>query len=186
MIFTSIARVRVLFAVVLLVVSGCASRVPNRTPLGEPLPTVVGEALDGKKVELPKDLAGKPAILLLGYVQQAQFDADRWIMGLLQAKTTVRILEVPTIKGMIPGMFAGMIDDGMRAGIPSEDWGSVVTLYGSDAATFVALTGNSGGPNMRVLLVDGDGRIRWFHDRGYSATKCLELVEAARTLFPRL
>jgi hypothetical protein len=174
-----------LLAALLFGVAGCASKVPNRSPLGEPLPVVVGESLDGVKVTLPDDLRGKPAILLLGYAQQAQFDADRWIMGLLQAKATVRILEVPTIPGMIPGMFAGMIDGGMRAGIPSEDWGSVVTLYGSDASKLVALTGNAGGPNMRVLLVDGDGRVRWFHDRGYSAGKCLELVDAARTLVPR-
>ena len=121
-------------------------------------------------------------MLLIGYVQRAQFDADRWLVGLLQAPPPVRILEVPTIKGLFPRVIAGTIDEGMRSGIPSEDWGVVVTLYGSDANKLVELTGNENGRNIRVLLVDADGVVRWFHDRGFSAGKLLELVQAAEGL----
>jgi hypothetical protein len=70
----------------------------------------------------------------------------------------------------------------MRSGIPSEDWASVVTVYGSPAREVVALTGNENGRNMRVLLLDHGGVVRWFHDRGYSAGKMLELDAAARAL----
>ncbi len=175
---TSLKLTVVLLCVVLA--SGCASRVPNRSPIGETFPTVAGESLEGQRIELPLEVRGKPAIILVGYVQQAQFDGDRWLLGLMQAKTPIRILEVPTIKGMVPGLFAGVIDGGMRKGIPSEDWASVVTLYGADASRIVEMTGNSGGSNMRVMLLDAEGRVRWFHDRGYSASKCMELDVAAR------
>ncbi len=160
----------------------CSSPVPNRDPLGEPFPGVRGSSLEGDEVELPGDLAGAPAVLLLGYVQDAQFDADRWLIGLLQAETPVRFLEVPTIPGFAPGLFAGSIDEGMRSGIPSEDWGGVVTLYRDDAARVVALTGNERPRNMRVVLLDAEGVVRWFHDRGFSAGKLLELDAAARDL----
>jgi hypothetical protein len=151
----------------------------NRDPVGERLPEVVAETLTGEPLALPLD---EPAILLVGYVQDAQFDADRWLIGLLQATPPARILEVPTIKGLFPRMLAGTIDDGMRSGIPSEDWSSVATLYGPDAARIVELTGNERPRNIRVLLVDGDGRVRWFHDRGFSASKLLELGDATRDL----
>lgn len=159
--------------------SSCSATVENRVPVNEVFPSVEGESLEGEVVQLPLD---EPAVLLLGYVQDAQFDADRWLVGLLQAPPAVRILEVPTIRGLFPSALKGTIDSGMRSGIPSEDWQSVVTLYGGDAKQVVELTGNERPRNIRVLLVDGEGRVRWFHDRGFSAGKLLELSKAAEEL----
>ncbi len=165
--------------------AGCSSTHPRRTPLGEPFPAVVGESLAGERVALPEDLAGEPAILLLGYVQDAQFDLDRWILGLVQLETPVRVIEVPTIEGLVPGLFAGRIDEGMRGGIPAEDWGVVVTVYGEGAERVAEWTGTEGPRNGRVLLLDAEGRVAWFHDRGYSATKVAELDALARELLAR-
>ena len=163
----------------------CSSPVPNRVPVGETLPSVRGDSLDGQEVRLPEDLAGRPAVLIVGYVQDSQFDADRWLYGFLQSQTPVQLYEVPTIKGFVPGLISGTIDEGMRSGIPSEDWSSVATLYGDDARRIVALTGNEKPRNVRVLLLDAEGIIRWFHDRGFSAGKLLELDRLARELAAR-
>ena len=161
---------------------GCRATYPNRVPVGERLPSVEGESLEGTAFLLPEDLAGAPAILLLGYVQDAQFDADRWLFGLLQAEIPVRFLEVPTIPGLVPTLLSGTIDSGMRSGIPSEDWGSVVTVYGDPAGELVRFTGNETPRNVRVLLLDAEGQVRWIHDRGFSAGKLLELSRAAADL----
>jgi hypothetical protein len=120
--------------------------------------------------------------VLVGYLQEAQFDADRWLFGLLQSQTPAQLLELPTIPGLFPRLAAGFIDDGMRSGIPKEDWQTVVTLYGGEAVKVARFTGNEGGRNLRVLLLDHDGVVRWFHDRGFSAAKLLELDAAARAL----
>lgn len=157
---------------------GCASSTPNRDPVGERFPTVAGESLAGEDVRLPDAVAGAPAVLLVGYVQNAQFDIDRWLLGFAQAGAGVKVVEVPTIEGLMPGLFANAIDGGMRRGIPREDWPSVVTVYG-DADEIVALTGNENPANARVLLLDADGKIVWFHDRGWSAGKLLDLLETA-------
>ncbi|MDK2970820.1 MAG: hypothetical protein PWP23_575 [Candidatus Sumerlaeota bacterium] len=74
-----------------------------------------------------------------------------------------------------------MIDEGMRSGIPREDWRSVVTVY-KDAGRIVRATGNENPRNARVLLLDKTGRIVWFHDSGYSAGKMLELKSVAEGL----
>lgn len=165
-----------------LALPSCRTTVPNRDPSGEIFPTVAGEGLDGEVWTLPEDLAGQPAVLLVGYVQDTQFDLDRWLLGLLQAETPGQVLEVPTIPGLVPGMFRGQIDGGMRSGIPSEDWGSVVTVYGDEAERIVTATGNERPRNGRVMVLDAKGRIVWFHDRGYSATKVLELDTTVRQL----
>ena len=159
----------------------CSSPLPNRDPTGERFPTVTGTPLDGGTLVLPDELAGEPALLLVGYVQDAQFDLDRWLIGLLQLETPVRLLEVPTIDGLVPGLFAGSIDGGMRKGIPSEDWGAVVTVY-DDAEAIVEMTGDTNPRNGRVLLLDREGVVRWFHDRGFSAGKALELDGAVRAM----
>ena len=74
-------------------------------------------------------------------------------------------------------MISGTIDEGMRRGIPKEDWASVVTVY-RGASSIAEFTGTEIDNNMRVLLIDADGQVRWFHDRGYSARVLLDLIAA--------
>lgn len=176
-------RVAVALSVILLagVFQGCSSTHDRRDPTGEPFPSVTGDSLEGKPVTVPDSFEGREAVLLIGYDQDAQFDADRWLYGLLQADLDVALLEMPTIPGLFPRVLSGTIDSGMRSGIPQEDWQSVVTLYGSDAETIERFTG-SGGRNMRVLLLDRNGKVAWFHDRGFSAGKLIELGEQVAKL----
>lgn len=157
-----------------------ASRVfPNRDPTGEAFPAVVGRSLEEVRTELPAVFAGEPAVLLIGYEQGAQFDIDRWLMGLLQAEAPMRIVEVPTIPGLLPTVASRWIDDGMRSGIPREDWGSVVTLYGEAARPVAELTGTERGRLARVVVLDSEGTVVWFDDEGYSARKAMEVADLA-------
>lgn len=173
----------VLTAIFAISLTACSpDTVPNRDPAGETFPSVAGESLAGEKIELPAALEGQPAVLLIGYLQEAQFDIDRWLMGLIQAGTAVPILELPTIPGLAPTMASGWIDDGMRSGIPKEDWAVVVTLYGSAAKPVAELTGTEEGRLARVILLDASGKVTWFHDRGYSASKAIELAALAAAL----
>lgn len=160
---------------------GCSAKHPARSPVGEVFPAATGKALSGETVRLPADFQGKPRILIVAYVQGAQFDADRWAFGLLQAGTPVEALEIPTLPGWAVSRFRGVIDGGMRGGIPREDWGGVVTVYGDDGKKIARFTGNEKTRNVRVLLLDAAGRVAWFHDRGYSPRVLKELDELCRT-----
>ncbi len=155
---------------------GCSSDVANRNPVGEVFPKVTGNALSGGDVQLPADVADAdpPVLLLVAYKQNTQFDVDRWLVGILDAKVPVTPYEIPTVKGLVPGMIADSIDDGMRSGIPEQDWASVVTVY-DDAEKIVNFTGNERPLNARVMLLDSSGKVLWFHDQGYSARVLLEL-----------
>ena len=166
----------------LLMLSACSSPLPNRDPTGAVFPDVVGQSLEEETVALPSALAGEPAILLIGYEQDAQFDIDRWLMGLIQSGTDARILELPTIPGLLGSLASGWIDDGMRSGIPKEDWSVVVTLYGSAGAPVAELTGTTNGRLARVIALDAKGTVVWFDDTGYSARKALALAEVISSL----
>ena len=162
-----LAALLLLLAAIPFVAGGCSTTYPRRDPTGEPFPAVRGEALDGTAVALPDVGKGAPLLLLIGYQQNTQFDLDRWLLGLSETGVKVRAYEVPTLPGLMPGLASGFIDGGMRRGIPKEDWGGVVTVYG-DAKAIAQFTGNDDGLPGRIVLLDKDGRVAWFHDRGYS------------------
>lgn len=170
--------------VVLSLFASCSSPAPRGVSLGEVFPTVTGESLAGDEVTFPDDVTGEPAVLIVAYVQDAQFDVDRWLLGLAQLDTPASIHEVPTIDGWLPTMFGGFIDDGMRRGIPEEDWRAVVTVYGDDAELITSWTGTDRPRNARVLLLDPDGRVAWFDDRGFSAGLASDLDATARRMWP--
>lgn len=159
-----------------ILLTSCSTAVANREPTGEIFPTVQGQTLTEQPTTLPDDVVQgeQPALLIVAYNQDAQFDVDRWLLGILQAELAVRPYEVPTVKGLVPGLIAGRIDDGMRSGIPKEDWAIVITVY-DDAAKLVNFTGNERDLNARVMLLDQTGKVVWYHDEGYSARELLEL-----------
>lgn len=172
-----LAFLAILALPVSMLVGGCSTTHANRNPSGEPFPRVEGESLEREPVVIPDDLAGAPAVLLIGYKQSAQFDIDRWLMGLLQADVDAQLVEVPTIPGLMPTIASKWIDDGMRAGIPREDWGAVVTLYGDTAKPVARFTGTENGQLARIVVLDPEGRVVWFTDQGYSARKALDIAE---------
>ncbi len=155
---------------------GCGATFERRVPIGERFPRVSGKSLSGEVRTFPDDALGEPVLLLIGFEQNTQFDIDRWLLGLAQSGATVRAFELPTIPGMGPRLVASQIDGGMRKGIPEEDWGAVVTLYG-DADRVTRFTGNENPLPARVLLLDRAGTVVYFHDRGYSPSHLVRLLE---------
>lgn len=161
----------ILFSIMLL---GCSTTYVNRNPVGENFPLVNGQTLTEEERELPTYFKGSNVVLLLGYKQDSQFDIDRWLIGLDMTETEISAYEIPTIQGLFPRMFKSTIDDGMRKGIPKELWGGVITIYGG-GATVQEFTGNQNPNNARVLLLDRDGKVIYFHDRGFSVQALNEL-----------
>ncbi|MHC4786358.1 MAG: hypothetical protein ACYTE6_10375 [Planctomycetota bacterium] len=88
-----------------------------------------------------------------------------------------RIFELPTIPGLVPTIASKWIDDGMRSGIPREDWAAVVTLYGGAAKPVAALTGTEFPRRTRVLVLDETGKIVRFDDEGYAVRKSIEVAD---------
>jgi hypothetical protein len=155
---------------------GCATTYTNRNPVGELFPSISGESLEKKEVKMPEYFEGSQVVLLLGYKQDSQFDIDRWLIGLDMTNTDIKAYELPTIQGMLPRMFSTFIDQGMRSGIPKELWGGVITVY-ADGAELQEFTGNENPNNARVLLLDKNGKIIYFFDRGFSVFALNELKE---------
>lgn len=158
---------------------GCSTQYTNQSFTGQPFPSVKGESLEQKPVNIPEDFKGQTTLLLIGYKQDSQFDIDRWLIGLDMTNTDVDVYEIPTIQGLFPRMFSTMIDNGMRAGIPKSLWKGVITVY-QDGEKVQAYTGNENPNNARVVLLDEKGVVLYMYDDGFS----VEALNEVRRLLP--
>ena len=166
------AIISLIFSIILFM--GCATTYTNKNPVGEVFPNTSGQTLEENEVEIPEFFKGSKVVLLLGYKMDSQFDIDRWLIGLDMTKTEVKVYELPTIQGLFPRMFKTFIDEGMRSGIPKELWGGVITIY-ADGDRIQEFTGNENPNNARVILLDENGNILYFHDRGFSVQELNKL-----------
>ena len=162
------------FSIIILLLSACSTHYQNNNVTGTMLPVMQGETLEKQSVELPTIFTEPLTLLLVGYKQDSQFDIDRWLIALDMTETKLNVYEVPAIQGMFPRMFSTQINNGMRSGIPKELWKGVITLYG-DGEAMQAFTGNESPNNARVMLINEQGKILYFYDRGFSVRSLNEL-----------
>jgi len=160
-----------------LLLTACSSTYMNQSIKGEMLPTMLGETLAKKRFKIPTQFTAPLSLLLVGYKQNSQFDIDRWLIALDVTKVTIPTYEIPAIQGMFPRMFKTQINNGMRKGIPKELWKGVITLY-QDGEKIQQFTGNENANNTRVILINKDGKIIYFYDRGFSVDALNALKEA--------
>jgi len=156
-----------LVAILLFIMSACSTKYENRQIISELFPSVSGKNLEGVVSNIPKDFSGRKVLFLLGYVQNAQFDIDRWLIGLDMTNTEVEVYELPTIQGMFPRFFETQINQGMRNGIPKSLWKGVITIF-DDGETIQEFTGNINPNNARVILLNEKTEILFFDDSGFS------------------
>jgi hypothetical protein len=163
-------------SVIVFINTACTSNYPNQNPVGQQFPPVKGESLEQQVVEIPGAFNGAKTLLLVGYVQNSQFDIDRWLIGLDMTQTDIPVYEIPTIAGLFPQFFETQINNGMRKGIPKSLWKGVVTVF-DDGALIQEFTGNQNSNNARVILLDEAGKIIFFNDEGFSVDGLRSLRE---------
>lgn len=173
---------KLVITIVTLCLCNCSKIKPTPKDLNnQTFPRVTGTSLQNKAVVIPDSFLGNNTLLLIGYQQKAQFDIDRWILGVLQADIAVQIVEVPTIAGMMPQMVQSFINNGMRSGIPESDWAAVVTVY-EDAQKIINAIGNERPQSAHAVLLDHHGRIAWSSNIGYSASQVLQLKKLVQAM----
>jgi hypothetical protein len=98
------------------------------TPL---FPEIEAKTLTGNKIVFPQAAYGKKVLYVVAFHRGAQSQADAWYnfyKELFQPKGYV-FYEIPMISNMWSWM-SGMIDNGMRSGVPAFKHNNVATYYG--------------------------------------------------------
>jgi hypothetical protein len=151
------------------------------TLVGRRFPSVGGRALSGEAVRFPEDILGAPALLLCAYRRGTQADIDRWAAFAGREFPDLAVYELPIIPALVWRPLQGMIDGGMRGGVPRRQWSNVVTLYeqGSKARTFL---GDDGGLQAHVVLLDAGGAVAFHDAAGFSEAAARALASALGAL----
>jgi len=160
--------------IIILLMTGCTTQYPNKSITGLSFPSVSGQTLDKNNIVIPSDFSGKTTLLLMGFKHKSQFDIDRWYIGLNMSNTAVDVYEIPAIQGTIPRVFSTVFDNSMREGIPENLWKGVITIY-EDGEIIQAFTGNVIPKNARVVLLNKNGKILYFYDKGFSIDALTQL-----------
>lgn len=154
--------------------------------VGDIFPRITGRALSGVEVTLPDAAEGRVALVGVAFVREAQSMLDSWMRPFAEAYAEQEgyvAYELPVIEGWHWRLLSGMIDGGMRAGIPPEQHDYVVTYYG-DATVFKEALSIEDTSYAYVYLLDRSGVIRW-QNRGYATDPAVEkLIQVAASLSP--
>ena len=127
------------------------------------LPQVNGSNLLRQKIVFPRDFAGEKNLVFIAFLRHHQDHVDEWVplvAQLSQAFPTLSYYEFPTLsrRGVLYRTF---LNEGMRAGIPSDETRArTITLYLDKAAFRSALQINSE-ERIWLYLFDQAGEVLW-------------------------
>jgi hypothetical protein len=136
--------------------------------------------LEGVKFELPGDFKGKLNIIIIAFKREQQDLINEWIPfmeGLVNKNQNLAYYELPTLKTSY-SLFRGIIDGGMRAGIPDKNARErTITLYLNKKA-FMKELDIPDEKTIYILLINKEGKIIWRTRGGYSREKFFDLENA--------
>jgi len=158
---------------------------------GQPLPIIKSEYLSGRKVELPAAIAGKVALLAIGFSYDSRWAVEAWSNQFrkeFERDSRVTWFEIPMIGGAAR-LGKWFIDSGMRRGTPKQLQENVITVYGGVDAWKRRL-GFENDRDAHLVLVDSTGTVRWIYkehlvQEQLSPAKFAELTALVRQLAER-
>jgi hypothetical protein len=123
-------------------------------------PQLQATSLAGRSLSLPADFGSPAALVFVAFAMKQQSDIDAWkpFVDAVRAKRAgLPVWELPTI-GSGYKFMRGIIEGGMRSGIPSQAAREATVTLFLDAAGF-AKGIEAGMGEIAVLVVAPDGRI---------------------------
>ena len=154
--------------------------IPSRNPTSEPIVVITGTTLDGTRIDIPRDLSdankpsSAPTILLIAYQRDAQFDADRWRLGLDELGVKCRVLLVHAIPSTFGVLLSPVLTHDLAQKFALSEHAMILPLTGESADRLATQTGMGRAQFAHVVVIAADGRIIYACDEGY----CAERVQA--------
>ncbi|MFN7118850.1 MAG: hypothetical protein ACK4TA_18770 [Saprospiraceae bacterium] len=136
------------------------------------------EALDlaGKPVSLPNDCKGKPTLISIAFVTEAQYQIDTWAKPFMQQfvnDSTAHYYEIPMID-VKNRLYQNFIDWGMRSSLPKSMHSKVMTYYGDFEFYCKALKMNDIN-KAYIFLLNENGNII-YRNEGFAQPEQLKLL----------
>lgn len=182
-----------LLAVLCLTLCGALPAFPARPETAqrpsERIPNVRGNTLAGQPVDLPAQLRGRTAVLVLGFSKDARIPVRDWgqrLAGDFATSSTVSYFEMPVLAS-VPRLLRGFVLRQIAADVSDRGKPHFVAIT-ADEPRWRTLAHYNRPGDAYILVVDSDGNVRAtlngpFSARAYSALQ-RNLAEAVAAVLP--
>jgi hypothetical protein len=148
-----------------------AAEKPAVVPLkvGDTLPLLEGEALSGKRVQLPAATGHHAAVICLGFSENSRHAVEKWDIRFrkdFKPSETPLLYTVPVIEGAMGRFAKPFIISGMRKGTPQDVQDLTVVAFYSDNDWHQRMQVKDEN-QAYVVLIDGQGRVVWLYSQPY-------------------
>jgi len=123
---------------------------------GAELPPLEATTLNGEAAALPHDALGHPAILVIGFSKASSKATRPWLEGCRAYGSGC--YDIRMVEG-VPRTFRGMMERGMRSGLPVELQRRTLLVY-SDNDAWRGRVGMADDKTAYVIGCDKEGRVR--------------------------
>ncbi len=126
-------------------------------------PTLSGQNLEGRKFEIPGDLAGELNLVVVAFLQDQQTDVDAWLKAIeLVDYPNVEAYEIPLLR-RLPRFYQRRLNEGMAEGIPDQKAREhTITVY-TNRRAFLQSAGLHNEKEVWATLIRRDGTVLWTH-----------------------
>lgn len=174
----ALRRVSHLFLIALLLAVGWVlPATAQTTPLhvGDDLPQISGQTLSGKQLTLPKDAAGKPAVVSFSFSRSGGKDSGLWSDHVEKDFPAVGHPYTLMMIEAAPKFVRGMIISGSKKGMSQQAQDRCIAME-KDEELWKKRIGFTKDDRAYVFLLGPDAKIRWkssgeFTDGEYAVLK---------------
>lgn len=134
---------------------------PGQTHLkpGDIPPSLAGQALTGKWVDITSASSGNPAVVVFSFSRAGGRDAELWTQHLMKGDPHLAIYTVIFLES-VPGLFRAMAVSGIKDGMPSALQDRTILLY-RDEDLWKQRLQVANERHACVMLLGPTGRVQW-------------------------
>ena len=131
-------------------------------PQSAQVPVTHGTTFAGTQVTLPDDLRGRLGVLVLGFSKSSGDVCKGWgqrLAASYSGSSGVMYFQMPVLES-VPKFIRGMVVKSIKSGVPESEHPHFMPMF-SDEVAWRKIARYANADDAYVLVVDGDGRVRW-------------------------
>lgn len=147
--------------------------------VAQQFPNLDTKDLNGRELSLPADFNANRALLLIAFEQEQQTQINTWLPFAEQLENAgqAKFYELPVLPSALR-LMGGMIENGMRSGIPSQATrAKTLTLY-TNVTRFRKNLGLGRKNQIYAVVIDRQGRVLAVQSGAYSSAKAKQIRAA--------
>jgi hypothetical protein len=155
-----------------LLASQVAAMTAAQLKPGDMMPALSGETLSAKTIQFPMANPGAARLLVFAFSREAGNDSRLWSEHLAKNQDTagtVIVFRVILLQS-VSRLFRGAAVSGVKSSVPQSLWDRTILTF-RDEGLWKQYLAVSDTKCSYLLLLDGDGRVRWVSSGPYTDTR---------------